>query len=82
MKETILVLVFSFFFALSIWKSSVLKKRVEDFLQDIEFYKRRVHELNRQVMNLEQNPAVRRGEREDKIQSLKYELKKLEEERQ
>lgn len=81
MKETILVLVFSLFFALSIWQSSVLKKRVENLLQDIEFYKRRVLELDRQVMKLEQNPAIRRGKREDKIQSLKYELKNLEEER-
>lgn len=81
MKETILVLVFSLFFALSIWQSSVLKERVENLLQDIEFYERRVLELDRQVMKLEQNPAIRRGKREDKIQSLKHELKKLEEER-
>ena len=81
MKETFLVLVFTLFFALSIRQSSVLKERVENLLQDIEFYKRRVLELDRQMMQLEQNPAIRRGKREDKIQSLKYELKNLEEER-
>ncbi len=81
MKETILVLVFTLFFSLSIWRSSVLKERVENLLQDIKFYKRRVLKLDRQVMELEHNPAIRRGKREDKIQSLKYELKKLEEER-
>lgn len=80
MKETILVLVFTLFFALSIWQSSVLTERVENLLQDIEFYERRVLELDRQMMQLEQNPSIRRGKREDKIQSLKYELKKLEEE--
>lgn len=81
MKETILVLVFTLFFSLSIWRSSVLKERVENLLQDIKFYKRRVLKLDRQVMELEHNPAIRRGKRKDKIQSLKYELKKLEEER-
>lgn len=74
-------MVFSFFFALSIWQSSVLKERVENLLQDIEFYERRVLELDRQMMQLEQNPAIKKGKREDKIQSLKHELKKLEEER-
>ncbi|MCY7186394.1 hypothetical protein [Streptococcus gallolyticus] len=80
MKETILVLVFSFFFALSIWQSSVLKERVKNLLQDIEFYKRRVLELDRQMMQLEQNPAIRRGKREDEIQLLKGKLDFLEKE--
>jgi hypothetical protein len=81
MKETILILVLTLFFALSIWENSALKERVENLLQDIEFYKRKVLELERRVVKLEYNPAIRRGKREDKIQSLKYELKKLEEER-
>lgn len=81
MKETILVLVFSFFFALSIWKSSVLKERVENLLQDIEFYKRRVLELDRQMMQLEQNPAVQKGKREAEIQRLKGKLDFLEKEK-
>ena len=81
MKETILVLVFTLFFTLSIWQSRVLKERVENSLQDIEFYKRRVLELESQVMELEHNPVIRRGKRDGKIQSLKYELRALEEER-
>ena len=82
MTETVFVVVVTVVTIINSWLVYVrADKKIDEVFENMRNLNERVLDLENQTIKLKNNPAILKANREDKIQSLKYELKKLEEER-
>lgn len=81
MKEMFFAVVVTVFGVVNIWLVNVQAKKIDEVFVNMRRLNQQLCDLELQTRKLKYNPAFLKAEREEKIQSLKYELKKLEEER-
>lgn len=80
MKEMFFAVVVTVFGAVNIWLVNVQAKKIDEVFGNMRNIDRQLCYLENQIKKLKYNPAILKANREEKIQSLKHELKKLEEE--
>ena len=81
MKEMFFAVVATVFGVVNIWLVNVQAKKIDEVFERTRILNENLDMLYNKVRDLSYNPTVRKGKREAEIQRLKYELKKLEEER-
>lgn len=81
MKEMFFAVVVTVFCVVNIWLVNVQAKKIDEVFERTRILNKNLDRFGNEVRDLNYNPAVQKGKREAEIQRLKYELKKLEEER-
>lgn len=81
MKEMFFAVVVTVFGVVNILLVNVQAKKIDEVFERTRILNKNLDMLYNEVRDLSYNPAVQKGKREAEIQRFKYELKKLEEER-